>query len=102
MRIEGGSFVFEHVSMAEFALDLSRLREMDGRPVVDRTGIQGVFDIRLKMANDDAEMRRAAIAGDGLSIFTALQEQTGLKLAAQKAPVEILVIDHARKVPSQN
>jgi uncharacterized protein (TIGR03435 family) len=58
-----------------------------GRPVLNKTGIQGNFDVQLDYAPDGA-------ADSPLpSIFTALQEQLGLKLEAQKVPVEMLVID---------
>lgn len=57
------------------------------RPVVDRTGRDGGYDIRLQFA--DGASGDAPDAG----IFTAIQEQLGLKLETIKAPVEILVID---------
>ena len=67
-----------------------------GYPVVDKTGITGNFDFDLSYApaNDP---------GSPLpSLFTALQEQLGLKLETQKVPVEMLVIDHADKIPTEN
>jgi uncharacterized protein (TIGR03435 family) len=64
-------------------------------PVLDKTGIQGVFDIRVEIRLDPG--------ADTFTIWQrALEEQLGLKLAAQKAPVEVLVIDHAEKVPTGN
>jgi len=67
-----------------------------GRPVVDKTGIEGNFEFRLDYAPDGT-------ADSPLpSIFTALQEQLGLKLEAQKVPVEMLVIDHVERVPTEN
>jgi uncharacterized protein (TIGR03435 family) len=48
-RVEDGNFVFHDTSIPEFAEKLSQLRDID-RPVVDRTGIKGVFDITLKGA----------------------------------------------------
>ena len=63
-----------------------------GRPVIDKTGLDGVFDFSLEWTTDP----------DGPSIFTALQEQLGLKLEAKKGPVEVLVVDHAEKVPTDN
>jgi len=47
-------------------------------------------------------MKRALIAGDGASIFTIVQEQLGLKQEARKGPVEMLVIDHVDKAPTEN
>jgi uncharacterized protein (TIGR03435 family) len=68
------------------------------RKVIDKTGLKGFADITLKWTADDA-----TDAGDEhiLSIFTAIQEQLGLKLQPSKGPVETLVIDHV-EMPSQN
>jgi len=93
-RIQDGSFVFAGTTIGEFAAKLSLLRGID-RPVVDQTGIQGSFDLILK---GGAEATRQA---DGASLFTLIQEQLGMKLVATKAPLEIVVIDHAEK-PSEN
>jgi uncharacterized protein (TIGR03435 family) len=62
--------------------------------VLDRTGIKGEFDIKLDYAIDDNPET-------GASIFTAMQEQLGLKLQAAKGPVDMLIIEHAQK-PSAN
>jgi uncharacterized protein (TIGR03435 family) len=64
-----------------------------GRPVVDRTGLEGLFEFRLDYAVRPDE--------DRPNIFTAVQEQLGLKLEAARAPVEVVVIDHVEK-PSEN
>lgn len=64
-----------------------------GRTVVDKTGIDGTFDFSFSYALDDDA---------GPSIFTALQEQLGLRLEPQKAQREILVVDHAEKIPTAN
>jgi uncharacterized protein (TIGR03435 family) len=85
-----------NISMAQFAGTLSRLQELD-RPVVDRTGLKGVFNISLDFVAEDAASPDSA----GPSIFTALAEQLGLKLEATKGPVQIFVIDHVEK-PSEN
>jgi len=65
------------------------------RPVLDRTAIPGEFDFRLEFVADDSKPE------DGRSLFTAIQEQLGLKLEPGKGPVEVLVVDHAEK-PSAN
>jgi uncharacterized protein (TIGR03435 family) len=70
-----------------------------GRPVVDKTGLDGVYSFDLEWT---PEGRTEPEAGAPPSIFVALQEQLGLKLEAQKAPVDILVVDHAEKVPTEN
>jgi uncharacterized protein (TIGR03435 family) len=74
-----------------------------GRIVIDRTGIAGSFDYQLEWVPDPANMPMINGAKpdgsklDGPSIFTAVQEQLGLKLEATKGPVEILVIERAEK-----
>jgi uncharacterized protein (TIGR03435 family) len=67
------------------------------RPVVDRTGLTGTYSFDLPFAPQEVK------AGDtsAASLFTALQEQLGLRLEDTRAPVEILVIDRADK-PSEN
>jgi len=76
----------------------SNLSNAVGRTIVDRTGLTGGYDIDLSFI-PDATMRPAGvqIAADGPSLFTALQEQLGLKLESAKGPVEVLVIDSAQK-----
>ena len=75
------------------------------RPVIDRTGITGTYDFHLEYGIDQSTPRFPTSdgAGDrvGPSIFTAVQEQLGLKLEATTGPGEILVIDHAER-PSEN
>jgi uncharacterized protein (TIGR03435 family) len=66
------------------------------RPVVDKTGITGLYEIKLRYAAENA--------GDTSlpSVFTALQEQVGLKLEPQKVTVETLVIDRVERIPAEN
>ena len=68
-----------------------------GRPVIDRTGITGSFDIDLRFRSDPGSRRGGppdgAVDPDAPSIFTAVEEQLGLKLVADSAPVDVLVID---------
>ncbi len=61
-----------------------------GRTVVDKTGLAGKYDLTLEWAPEESELHREP----GPSLFTAIQEQLGLKLESEKAPVEILAIDH--------
>jgi uncharacterized protein (TIGR03435 family) len=65
-----------------------------GRTVLDNTGLKGSYKFALTWAPDDP-------TADGPSIFTAIQEQLGLKLESTKGPVQVLVIEHAEK-PSEN
>ncbi len=84
------------------------LARMLGRTIVDRTGLTGKYDISMEWAPDESMLMmlppdapRPASDGSGPSIFTALQEQLGLKLESQKGPVEVFVIERAEK-PSEN
>ena len=85
------------------------LARMLGRTVIDKTGLTGRYDITLEWSQDEAPAVQtasdsplpAATEAPGPSIFTALQEQLGLKLDSQKGPVEVIVIDRAEK-PSEN
>jgi uncharacterized protein (TIGR03435 family) len=82
------------VTLSVFAEELAL---QVGRPVVDKTAIDGRYDITLKWTPED----RPDPSEPAVSIFTALEEQLGLKLESTKGPVQILVIDHLEK-PSNN
>jgi len=62
------------------------------RPVVDRTGLTGEFTFQVRYASKNAFGNTSSS-----SVFTALQEQLGLKLEATEAPLEVIVIDHAEQ-----
>ena len=70
---------------------LPALQSLAGRPVIDRTGLMGTFDIDLKWSDN---------ADTGPSIFTALQEQLGLKLESSRDPFDVVVIDAIRRPTS--
>jgi uncharacterized protein (TIGR03435 family) len=76
---------------------LSRLlRGEAGRPVRDETGLAGAFDWDLVFA----PRRTPELDANASSIFTALQEQLGLKLEPRRIPLDVIVIEHAeRPVP---
>jgi uncharacterized protein (TIGR03435 family) len=92
--------------------DLARLLSGTlGRTVLDQTDLADSYDFNLEWAPDVGEgpgfkgarkdsLPEAPQAADGPSIFTAIQEQLGLKLESRKGPVEILVVDRAEK-PSE-
>jgi uncharacterized protein (TIGR03435 family) len=80
---------------ASMQLLAARLALELGRPVLDQTGLKGSFDFEFRYAKDDGP------ADASPSLFSAIQEQLGLKLVPAKGPVEILVIDSAEK-PSAN
>ncbi len=99
------------VTMEEFAYRMIS-RYVD-RPVIDKTGLTGPFDLHLEFVPDRAlsagpirlngvvspDLSPADAAGP--SIFTALQEQLGLRLSPDKSPLDVIVVDHAEK-PSPN
>jgi len=95
LRVVDGSFVFQHTSMPEFAGKLSSFVAVD-RPVFDKTGLTGVYDFTLTLA------ARAMLQDDGLSLFSIVQKEVGLRLEPRKRALEILVVDHAEKVPVGN
>ena len=80
------------VSMAALADYLGRQLN---QAVVDKTGLKGTFDFKLEWAKDDTGETTAPL------IFTALQEQLGLRLEARKVPMEVIVVDSVDK-PSGN
>ena len=69
------------------------------RPVIDKTGLTGFYDFELRWTPGALDASATDAPGD--SIFTALQDQLGLKLEATTAPFDTVVIDHAEK-PSEN
>jgi uncharacterized protein (TIGR03435 family) len=94
-----GHLTATRVSMGGLARFLAGPNVRLGRPVVDKTGLDGVFDFNLDWSPEGSTEK----AADALpSIFIALQEQLGLKLESQKGPVEVLVVDHVEKVPTEN
>ncbi len=79
----------------------SLLSSVLSRPVLDRTGATGEFDFALESPDIMAGRMAPSEDNPGPSIFTAIQEQWGLKLEPSKGPIETLVIDHAAK-PAEN
>jgi uncharacterized protein (TIGR03435 family) len=95
MNVTSESIVDEKVSMQWFARVLGGVL---GRPVLDRTGFTGSFKVLLEFApvapGGDTDSTKP-------SIFTALEEQLGLRLESEKGTEEVLVIDHVER-PSAN
>jgi uncharacterized protein (TIGR03435 family) len=91
-----GSITFKKTTVPTFANVLSGVL---GRKVIDKTGLEGNFDVDLHWTPDDHA--DAQPDDGGPSIFTAIQEQLGLRLQSSKGPVEVLVIDRAEQ-PSDN
>jgi uncharacterized protein (TIGR03435 family) len=91
--------------MTEFAEQLSARPLKVDRPVFDKTELSGQFDFTLKLADNMVELKHTLEGiekGEGQSISTIIQQELGLKLQPQKGPVEVLVIDLAEKIPSEN
>jgi uncharacterized protein (TIGR03435 family) len=86
------------LSMASLADRLSGPIFQLGRPVVDVTGVAGAFDFTLSWRPEGAPGN----ADSAASIFTALEEQLGLKLAAREVVVSTVVVDHVERTPSGN
>jgi uncharacterized protein (TIGR03435 family) len=81
-----------NITMAALAEYLSG---QAGRPVLNNTGLAGAYDIRVEWATDQTANPSEA------SIFTAIQEQLGLKIAATRGPIETIIVDRVER-PSEN
>ena len=85
------------VDLNEFA---NILASYVGRPVIDRTGLEGMFAFELSWLQE-SQATAPASATDAPSLFTALQEQLGLKLEPSRGPVEVFVIESVER-PTPN
>jgi uncharacterized protein (TIGR03435 family) len=95
-----GALVARRGTMKDLAAELST--GLFDRPVVDATGLSGRYDIRIDMAAL-ADVNQAADRTDAASaMITLLQEQLGLKIEARKGEVDVLVVDHVEKAPTEN
>ena len=82
----------------------SLLSRFERQIVVDLTGLQGPFEVKLEWAPDNSLAPAAdnAPPPDRQNLFEAVQEQLGLKLEARRGPLEVLVVTQASKVPEDN
>jgi uncharacterized protein (TIGR03435 family) len=96
MKRDGETLEIVATGMHVQSLPPFLLREV-GRTVVDKTGLTGKYDFTLQYTPQQS----ATSDSTAPSIFTAIQEQLGLKLEPQKAPMEVIVIDHIEQ-PSEN
>ncbi len=100
------TYVCQAATMAEFAAKLQSLapRYID-HPVVDLTGLKGSYDFTVSWMTAPV-LRPDGAAPDerpaGQNIFEAIDKQLGLKLAPQKHPMPVLVIDHVDRAPTEN
>jgi uncharacterized protein (TIGR03435 family) len=96
-----GQFTGRGITIGSLVVYLSG---MLGQPVVDKTGLTGNYDAKLQWTPDDAagpSQTSGTSLDSGPSIFTALQEQLGLKLEPSKAPMDTIVVDYLER-PSEN
>ena len=93
---KGMTMKFTNNSMSDFRLGMQYFLD---KPVVNETGLDGRYTFALKWVPDDM---KGAVDGDGPpGLFTAIQEQLGLKLEATKGPVDVMVMDRVTR-PSAN
>jgi uncharacterized protein (TIGR03435 family) len=78
------------------------LARVAGRPVIDRTGMDGRFFYSLSYSPLSTEATSGAADPGPPDFFVAVQQQLGLKLEPRNEPIEILIVDHAERVPTQN
>ena len=104
MKVDNGTVILTHHTLPELAERLSGRLFNLGLPVLDKTGIAGAYDFSIAMASSNLELKMNIGKGgdpDPAPVAEALQH-AGLKLEVRKGPVEVLVIDHAEKVPTEN
>jgi uncharacterized protein (TIGR03435 family) len=90
------NWFYGQYTMAEFA---GSLKSDAGRNIIDKTGLVAKYDFKLYY-----EPNRPGTAPDHplLTVFEALEQQLGLKLVDAKAPFEVIVMDSAERVPTEN
>jgi len=100
-RVGGGFTAAEMeatgATMAQLANQFSNINGVD-RPVLDKTGLTGKYEFKLTWS---AGLNAPRNDSEAPSAYTALQDQLGLRLEPQRAPIEVLVVDNAEK-PSEN
>jgi uncharacterized protein (TIGR03435 family) len=109
VRSGGSRINAPRLTMAELAETLSRRL---GSPVRDMTELAGAYRVVLEWSREDKEAQKIAKGKPGKdavdkgkdlpSIFTAIQQQLGLKLESRKTPAELFVIDHVERAPTEN
>ena len=97
-RIGMGALSGKAIAMTQLATSLAPFVD---RFTVDKTGLTGGFDVDVRWTPEGNASPDTAPDPSGLSIFSALEEQLGLKLISEKGPVDVLVVDHIEE-PSEN
>jgi uncharacterized protein (TIGR03435 family) len=87
-----GRIIGSNMTMLSLARFISR---SERNTVLDQTGLTGAWSVRLEWSPPDA-------SATGPSIFTAVEEQLGLRLESRRGPLDVLVVDHADQTPSEN
>ncbi len=106
-RFQGNwtSFIATRVAMSQLCWQLALLLRNDERPVINMTGLTGNYDYKLEFQPELSPSADRSQLPPGFfdrpTIPTAVREQLGLKLTAQKGPVTLMVVDHVEK-PSEN
>jgi uncharacterized protein (TIGR03435 family) len=105
LRMEPDSSRSRTGSILPWSMIVRELSGIVGRPVIDQTGLTGAWHVALRYTSEDGKPASRGVpvieSDPGPSIFTAVQEQLGLRLDAGKGPVERLVIDSVER-PSAN
>lgn len=97
-----GALSYERLPMRTLAVLLSRTLK---QPVLDRTGLTGIYDVTLEWTPDGpSSPGQISPANDDFipDIYTALRRQLGLQLEMKKTALDVIVVDHAEKIPTGN
>jgi len=94
-----GDLEYRRIAVSAFAVLLSRVMK---QPVLDHTGLTGLYNMKLQWTPDDAPPAEDGRPTPKPDVFTAVRQQLGLRLEASKDPLEVLVVDRAEKVPTAN
>jgi uncharacterized protein (TIGR03435 family) len=105
-----GRIIHPRMPMSVLAMLLSRFER---QIVVDLTALAGPFDVKLEWTPDFIRERARPDGGavsingqsfdpNGPTLYTAIQDQLGLRLESRKGPLDVIVVDHAEKVPAEN
>jgi uncharacterized protein (TIGR03435 family) len=99
-----GQLIATGVSIAQLADALSWMPEVGSRKIVDQTGIEGTFDLTLRWSweqSPEAGGPTETVQPDAPPMFSAIQEQLGLRLQATKGPLDYIAVEHLER-PSEN
>jgi uncharacterized protein (TIGR03435 family) len=95
----GGAMNFGAGTMPQIA---QRLGGAAGRPILDKTGLEGSYGFLVIYTPVSAQSAGNALSSGPPDFFTAVEQQMGLKLETKNEPIEVLVVDHAERVPTEN